>query len=113
MDLRVLVVAAFSKPAASSAVPTYEFFLCRSLRAAEGPRQSAQQIGRNHRVLADNLAHDIAGETVQMNRSKNRQQPSFGFCAIIPATMPVRMSPVPPVDIPGFPVVFTHASPSG
>ena len=38
---------------------------------------------------------------------------ALAFCAMKPATMPVRMSPVPPVDIPGFPVVLTHASPSG
>ena len=31
----------------------------------------------------------------------------------MPATMPVRMSPVPPVAIPGLPVVLTQASPSG
>ncbi len=30
----------------------------------------------------------------------------FGFCAIMPATMPVRMSPVPPVAMPGLPVVL-------
>ncbi len=31
----------------------------------------------------------------------------------MPATIPVRMSPVPPVAMPGLPVVFTQASPSG
>ena len=64
-------------------------------------------------MLANALAHHIARQPVQMHRGTNRQQRIFGFCAIIAATMPVRMSPVPPVDIPGFPVVLTQASPSG
>src|SRR5271157_3853473 len=38
---------------------------------------------------------------------------SFGICARTPAVIPVRISPVPPVAIPGFPVGFTHADPSG
>src|ERR1039457_4052515 len=37
----------------------------------------------------------------------------FGICAITPAVMPVRMSPVPPVAMPGLPVGLTHAVPSG
>src|SRR5437667_397047 len=36
-----------------------------------------------------------------------------GFCAIKPAIIPVRMSPVPPVAIPGLPVVLTQTVPSG
>src|SRR5881398_1038682 len=36
-----------------------------------------------------------------------------GFCAIKPAIIPVRMSPVPPVAIPGLPVVLTQTMPSG
>jgi hypothetical protein len=51
---------------------------------------------------------------MQINR-KNATASSArcGNCAISPATIPVSMSPVPPVAIPGLPVGFTQTVPSG
>ena len=64
-------------------------------------------------MLTHTLAHYIAGKAVQMHRGNTAAKAFLGCCAIIPATMPVRISPVPPVAMPGLPVVFTQASPSG
>ena len=49
---------------------------------------------------------------MQIHRRQTPRIDASGNCATNPATIPVRISPVPPVAMPGLPVVFTQASPS-
>ena len=58
---------------ASSSAPAHKLLPRRALRAPEGFRQSAQQIGSDHRVLTHAFDHHIACEPVQMHRRADRQ----------------------------------------
>ena len=75
-------------------------------------RQSLQQISRDQRMFAHLSRITSPARPCKWTAVITAESASllFGCCAIIPATIPVRISPVPPVDIPGLPVVFTHAS---
>ena len=93
------------------------------LDAANGLGQRREQVGGRQRELAFALASHIAGQAVQINGSDDRivRRRWSGIrsafpcrpCAQNPATMPVRMSPMPPVAMPGLPLWFTHTRPSG
>jgi len=50
---------------------------------------------------------------VEMHCDENSIQIRSGFCGDKNCNHPVRMSPVPPVAIPGLPVVLTQTVPSG
>jgi len=76
-------------------------------------RADTQQIGRDQRVLAEVVASQVAREAVQENGAQNVQKQSAGILAAgasyrLPdhcRNHSVRMSPVPPVAMPGLPVV--------
>ncbi len=81
---------------------------------AEKPRGVPQKIGRHQRMLTYTISPITSpASPCRCTAASTARNAYLGFCAIIPATMPVKISPVPPVAMPGLPVVLTHASPSG
>ena len=96
-------------------LPSHKTFFSRNFSEPVRRLRATQSADRSRpasvllRVRASRLRPDHADAPPR----KLPTSRSLGFCAIIAATIPVRMSPVPPVDIPGLPVVLTQTSPLG
>lgn len=60
------------------------------------------------------LAHgQVRGQAVQVDGGLHGAGGVAGYCARSPAMRPVSRSPLPPLPMPGLPVVLTATRPSG
>ena len=57
------------------------------------------RIGRKHRMLIHRLRRKVPRQPMQIDRRLHRLATSSGYCASIAATIPVRISPLPPFAI--------------